>query len=56
MDYTREYFEEVARRSEYDNVMHNYNVAYYRWVFCPPWETEEAKRALDIWRHKWFSL
>jgi len=32
-----------------------YNEAYYRWVFCPDKETEEAKRLLDIWRHKWFN-
>lgn len=33
-----------------------YNQAYYRWVFCPENERNEAKRLLDIWRHKYFSL
>jgi hypothetical protein len=45
-----------SREAEYDFVLARYNEAYFRWVFCPPWETEEAKRLLDIWRHKWFNL
>lgn len=33
-----------------------YNRAYYHWLFCPENEVKEAKRMLDIWRHKYFTF
>lgn len=45
--------------TEYESYMshlsYEYDRAYYRWLFCPESEVREAKRLLDIWRHKYFS-
>jgi hypothetical protein len=46
----------IAYKHEIARIEHEYNVAYYRWVFCPESERVEAKRLLDIWRHKWFTI
>lgn len=51
----RELQEEIRYKHEYDRIKFAYDQAYYRTVFCPESELPEAKRLLDIWRHKWFN-
>lgn len=51
----REELEEIEWKADMRHIEHEYNVAYYRWLFCPESEKAEAKRLLDIWRHKYFS-
>jgi hypothetical protein len=46
----------TPRESQYEYILHKYNEAYYRWLFCPENEKTEAKWYLDIWRHKWFDF
>lgn len=43
-------------KSQISYIELEYNRAYYRWVFCPDAEKKEAKRLLDIWRHKYFTF
>lgn len=45
-----------TEKAEIARIEHNYNVSYYRWLFCPEIEKSEAKRLLDIWRHKFFNF
>lgn len=45
----------VDNKAERIYIENEYNKAYNRWVFCPPSEKAEAKKMLDIWRHKFFN-
>lgn len=51
----REELEEIEWEAEMRHIEHEYNMAYCRWVYCPDSEKDEARRALDFWRHKYFS-
>ena len=48
--------DEAAYKAQMAQIEMEYNKAYYRWMFCPESEVEEAKRMLDIWRHKYFTF
>ncbi len=52
----RETAEDIAYKAQMRNIENEYNIAYYRWLFCPESEKAEAKRILDIWRHKYFTF
>ena len=47
--------DDIAYKAEMLYIEQQYNVAYYKWVFCPESEQAEAKKLLDIWRHKYFT-
>lgn len=46
---------EIAYASMMRELLHLYNEAYYRWVYCPENEKKEAKERLDILRSKFFN-
>lgn len=47
--------EEIYWRHENARRLHDYDVAYYKSIFCPEAKRPEAEERLKILRHKFFS-
>jgi hypothetical protein len=47
---------EEVYKAQIAQIQHEYDKAYYRWLFCPDNQKTEAKWFLDIWRSKFFSF
>jgi hypothetical protein len=51
----REMLDKAQYEGEQRFIEYEYSKAYFRTLFCPQWELEEANEQLKIWRHKYFS-
>ena len=55
MDSQRQQLDDIYHTHEDDRLKHEYDLAYYKTLFCPESELKESSERLKILRHKYFS-